>query len=64
MRLPAAGPQEEADGVEGGIRVGAADDIVSPLVSELEREELDMKRKISLVCWFPPFAKLNGLLND
>ena len=48
----------------GGIRVGAADDIVSPLVSELEREELDMKRKISLVCWFPPFAKLNGLLND
>ena len=57
MRLPAAGPREEADGVGGGIRVGAADDIVSPRVSELEREELDMKRKISLVCWFPTLCK-------
>jgi hypothetical protein len=57
MRLLAAGPREEADGVGGGRRVGAADDIVGPLVSELEREELDMKRKILLVCWFPTLCK-------
>jgi hypothetical protein len=39
MRLSVAGPWEEADGAGGGRRVEAADDIVGPLVSELERDE-------------------------